>query len=287
MEDDRLLRTQLTRALYLWVAVVSLASGCGQPNNDESAVFVDAAEEARHEAMHATNLIAGIKRIREELRKAPGRTGILAEEKRYSFFDEELIIRDFFQDRQGGFFVDVGCAWPIVANNSYYLEKHLGWTGIGIDALADYAPGWQRERPASRFFSFLVTDHSGTEDPFFKSEGLGLSSADPRKARGANFGDDLAVEEIRVRSTTLDDLLASEGVTEIDLLALDIEGHELHALRGFDLDRFRPELVVAEGKRDEIRTYLSEHGYELIERYLPFDLVNDYFRPRSETQDES
>ena len=225
--------------------------------------------------------------MRAKLRKAPGRTGILAEQKRYSVFDEELIIRDFFQDRRGGFFVEVGCAWPIRSNNSYYLEKHLGWTGIGIDALADYAPGWQRERPASRFFNYFVTDHSGSQDPFFKSEALGLSSANPKKARGANFGDDLEIEEIRVHSTTLDDLLTREGVTKIDLLALDIEGHELQALRGFAFDSFRPELVMVEGKRDVVRTYLGERGYELIERYLPFDLVNDYFQPRTASREGS
>ena len=56
------------------------------------------------------------------------------EKKRYSQHNEELIIRDFFQDRREGFFLDVGCAWPIRNSTTYYLEKHLGWSGIGIDA---------------------------------------------------------------------------------------------------------------------------------------------------------
>ena len=69
--------------------------------------------------------------VYRQLEEAPGRTGILAEKRRYSTYDEELIIRDYFRDRRGGFFVDVGCAWPIKASNTYYLEKHLSWTGIG------------------------------------------------------------------------------------------------------------------------------------------------------------
>jgi FkbM family methyltransferase len=232
------------------------------------------------EAAKFEGLARGKARIRAKLREAPGRTGVLAEEKLYSVFDEELIIRDFFQDRRGGFFVDIGCAWPIRSSNTYYLEKHLGWTGIGIDALPDYAEAWREKRPASRFFNFLVTDRVSDAEPFYKSTGLGLSSVTRRNARGQKFGDDLPVEKIQVPATTLDALLEHEGITEVDLLAMDIEGHELTALGGMDLARFQPELVVAEGKRPAVRRYLSYHGYELIEKYLDFDLVNDYFRPR-------
>ena len=58
--------------------------------------------------------------------QGPPRRDILGTEKKlYSQFDEELIIRDFFQDRRGGFFLDVGAAWPLRNNNTYYLEKHL------------------------------------------------------------------------------------------------------------------------------------------------------------------
>jgi FkbM family methyltransferase len=242
---------------------------------------------APEELEQPRELMKAIPRIRKYLLEVPGRTGILTEKRRYSLFDEELIIRDFFQDRRGGFFVDVGCAWPTKANNSYYLERHLGWSGIGIDALADYADEWKATRPTSKFFNYLVTDHSGTNDLFFKSDGLGLSSTKRRNARGLKFGQDRAIEEIRVESTTLDDLLTREGVTKIDLLAMDIEGHELTALRGFDLARFEPKLVVAEGKRANVTAYLASHGYEMIERYQPFDPVNGYYRPTAKASDDS
>ena len=139
------------------------------------------------------NLRDSIAKQREELRNVPGRTGILAEKKRYSLFDEELIIRDFFQDRRSGFFVDVGCAWPVMANNTAYLEK--------------------------------------------------------------------------------------QGITKVDLLAMDIEGHELTALHGFDIERFRPDLVVTEGRRPDVTAYFAEHGYGAIKRYLAFDTVNVYNAP--------
>ena len=76
---------------------------------------------------------------------APHHRDILGTEKaHYSQHDEELVIRDFFQDQRGGFFLDVGCGHPIQASNTYYLEKHLGWTGFGVDALPEMADKWRR-----------------------------------------------------------------------------------------------------------------------------------------------
>jgi FkbM family methyltransferase len=219
----------------------------------------------------------------ERLRQLKGREGILAEKRRYSLYDEELVIRDFFQDRRDGYFLDVGCAWPIMANNTYYLEKHLGWKGIGIDALSEYGPAWKEKRPGSRFFSYLVSDRSSSGERFYRSPDTGLSSTSKRIATGEHFGAALETEEIQVEAITLDDLLDREGVTKIDLLAMDIEGHEPKALAGFDIDRFRPELAVVEHSppddgTDPVYDYFVAHGYELIEKYRPYDPASRYFR---------
>lgn len=255
------------------LAIALLDVGC----SDEPA----AAPKAPVRSKFEWAVIRGISEQLKKIEDAPGRTGILAQKSKYSLFSEELIIRDFFQDRRDGFFVDVGCAWPIGANNTYYLEKHLGWTGIGIDALGDYAAAWQEERRASKFFNFIVSDHVASSAPFFKSNLLGLSSVDRESASGETFGQNAPPEEIEVPMTTLDSLLDAEGIEKIDLLAMDIEGHEATALAGFDIDRFQPELIVTEGQDPKVLSYLIAHGYEQIQRYLAHDPVNRYFRPKA------
>ena len=214
---------------------------------------------------------------REAFESMPGRTGILAEKPLYSVFAEEVIIRDFFQDREGGFYLDVGAAWAVTGSNTYYLEKNLGWTGIGVDALIDYAPEWAELRPKSKFVNFLVTDKSGGEGVFFKSDTLGLSSTSKWHAKGGLFGGDEDPTEVRIPMITLNDLLDREGVEKIDLVSMDIEGHEPKAFAGFDIERFAPELLVVEGKNKGVKEYLEEHGYVQIERYKKFDTVNGYY----------
>ena len=170
------------------------------------------------------------------------------ERKLYSQFDEELVIRDFFQDRRGGFFLDVGASTPVENSTTYYLEKHLGWSGIGIDALFEYYVVWRLQRPRSEYLSFLVTDHSGTRETFYRSIHPPLSSV--QKDRVFD-GVKLEGEAMEVETTTLDKVLDERGVEKIDFLSMDIEESEPPALAGFD-----------------------------IERYLAADSINWYFQPR-------
>jgi FkbM family methyltransferase len=277
VELSTIVRAQSIAAV---VALLVFGSACGAGPEEQP---TESSFEPGSGAPGRGKIDTAIAKINEELRNVEGREGILAEKRLYSTFDEELIIRDFFQDRRGGFFLDVGCARPVRGSNTYYLEKHLGWRGIGVDALEEYGPGWKKMRPNSRFLRYLVTDHSGVTETFFKSLGLGTSSTDREWASGKVFGVDLPTEEVQTDTITLDDLLDREGVTKIDLLSMDIEGHEPKALAGFDIERFQPELVVIEGqvetqKKREVSSYFERRGYELIEKYRPFDRVNDYFK---------
>lgn len=209
----------------------------------------------------------------------PHRDILGTEKNQYSQFKEELLIRDFFQDKRDGVFVDVGCAYPIKLSTTYYLEKHLGWTGIGIDALDDYASGWAAERPGSKFLHYAVTDRSGEMVTFYKHAIPGVSSLSAKQA--ALWGGEKHLTEIKVPTITLTDALDAEGITKIDHLTLDIEGAEPGALKGFDIERFAPELVCIEGGRvngDFYLEYFGKHGYERIQEYAEHDEINWYFR---------
>ena len=220
-----------------------------------------------------------LRSVPEEALPTPVHRDIVhTETKLYSQFDEEIVVRDFFQDRRDGFFLDVGCAWPIRSSTTYYLEEKLGWSGIGVDANDRYAPAWIEKRPNSKFFAYLISDHSGTIDKFYTAMALG-STQKERKFR------DQVIEgrEVEVPSITLNDLLEQNGVESIDFLSMDIEESEPAALAGFDIKRYKPELVCIEASpsiRTEILEYFAANGYERIDRYLATDKINWYFTPK-------
>lgn len=216
--------------------------------------------------------------------------GLLATgQKLYSQNDEELIIRDFFDNQRNGFFLDVGCYDYKKLSTTYYLEKHLGWSGIGVDANDALRAGYEAHRPQTKFENYVVTNHSGGKQTFFLNVGgEGISSVSRRWIvdffRDFFPGAKPKIQEVKVSAITLDDLLEQNGVEKIDFLSMDVEGHEPAALAGFDIERFAPKLVCIEApaEPETILRYFEEHGYERIDRYLEFDKVNWYFQPRHE-----
>ena len=95
-------------------------------------------------------------------------------------------------------------------------------------------------------------------------------------------------DEVRdVPAITLTDLFDAEGVRRLDFLSIDIELHEPQALKGFDIDRFKPSLVCIEALlpvRQKILDYFAEHGYVVLGKYVWTDLENLYFVPRLATK---
>ena len=264
-----------TRVTKAWGLRLSIASsllvalglaGCNDAEQDRSAIERVMARQARR--AHAA---------REEL---------LTERVLYSEHKEEVIIRHFFADWRGGFFVDVGCARPRSGSNTYYIEDRLGWSGIAVDALGEYAPLWRELRPRSKFFNFLVSDRSDDVMPFYRSELPGISSYLKGRADWHSSGSrPVKVEKIQVPTVTLTKLLNANGVSRIDFLSMDIEGAEPLALAGFDIDRFLPALVCIEVKpstRGAIESYFSSHGYVRLDAYDAYDVVNRYYAPKDE-----
>jgi FkbM family methyltransferase len=198
---------------------------------------------------------------------------------RYSQFAEEWIIRDFFQDRRNGVFVDVGANHYRDSSTTYYLEKNLGWSGLAVEPLSQFAADYTRYRPKTTFAAFFVSDVSDeTAKMYVLDAHTVVSSADRKftERTGAN------PREVVVPTITLNDLLPRHGIQKIDFLSMDIELSEPKALAGFDVRRFRPGLVCIEAHtevRQQILDYFARNGYVIVGKYMPADEHNLYFMP--------
>ena len=202
---------------------------------------------------------------------------------KYSQGKQELLIRHFFRDRRDGFFVDIGCYVPRRDSTTYYLEEELHWRGIAVDAQEIYGPAWRKYRPRSKFFAYAVTERSGETITFFAAGPISSLERSNIEAWEKQLKRKLDPEELIVPTITISDLLDREGVKNIDFLSIDINGTEPSAMKGFDIKRFRPELVhieVHERNREVPRAYFEKNGYRRIDEYLKYDITNWYFTPK-------
>jgi FkbM family methyltransferase len=214
-----------------------------------------------------------------------GGSDLRALEQRYgparnSRFGEEWIVRDFFKDKRGGVFVDVGANHYQRESNTYYLDVELGWSGIAIEPQTKFAADYKTYRPRTTFVPLFVSDTSNREAVLQvpKNNDL-IASADAAFVRSSGGVD---IEPVRANTTTLDDVLQRSGIETIDFLSMDIELHEPIALKGFSIERYRPRLVAVEAHlpvRQQILDYFAGHGYVVAGNYLRADSANLWFIP--------
>jgi len=198
-------------------------------------------------------------RLRNSMRRTRRRLWELAGCARYSRpalngLDRKL---DAFLSRKRGVFVEAGGNDGYTQSNTYFLEAMRGWTGLLVEPLPDLALECLRNRPCSIVAqaALVAPGHPGASISMCVS---GLTST----VEGA-FGDTriredhqrcgLATQElvetptIEVPTRVLSDLIDEHlGEKEIDLLVLDVEGYELEALSGLDLNRHAPRFACIE-----------------------------------------
>ena len=91
-----------------------------------------------------------------------------------------------------------------------------------------------------------------------------FSSFDPHRAVTGMR----AERTVDVKVDTLDHVLAEGGAKRIDLMSVDVEGHELEVLSGFDFARWQPRLILLEDHVSSLdkHRFMLRSGYRLMRR---------------------
>ena len=195
--------------------------------------------------------------------------------------EEQARVREFFGGDSSGYFVEVGANHPTHGSQTWHLEQ-AGWAGVLVEPQPDLAAFLVTSRKARVFATACSSpDNAGQSLPLHVDGARSALDRD-RMAPGAQ-----AAYVIVVPTRTLDSILEEAAAPiPIDLLSIDVEGHETEVLRGFDFNRWQPLLILIEDHVNSLQThrYLKKSGYRLIRRlghngwYVP---ANEPFRVAS------
>jgi FkbM family methyltransferase len=188
---------------------------------------------------------------------------------------EKRGIRDFFQSRSAGYFIEIGANDPQNGSQTWQLEQ-LGWTGLLVEPMQMHYDKLVSARPRSRVV------RAACSSPEKRGTGtLHLAQHNGFNTLEKNV-DDQGVQYLNsetVRLVALDDLLNEQPPKRVDFLSIDVEGTELDVLKGFDLARWQPELLLIEDKVNNLHKhlYLKRHGYRLLRRTA----LNSWYVPKA------
>lgn len=129
-----------------------------------------------------------------------------------------------------GIYVDAGCAHPWRFSQTAFL-RNRGWSGLAIDGDPAYAPEWEGIANA-KFVHAVLSDKP--------SERFLIEPTNSLVSRVHEVGQEVA-------ACSIEQILKAEGVSRVNLLALDIEGMERRILEDVLVWRdWLPEIIVVE-----------------------------------------
>ena len=208
--------------------------------------------------------------------------------KSYSVGGIDLLLNYLYKDKFSGVYIDVGCNHPIDGNNTFLLYLK-GWSGINVDLDSHTIKKFNYFRPKDYNVNIAVSNSEEEVDLFFYNESSPINtiSKDVYNSRKKK------IKEIKkIRSSTLDSITKNSPYSnkKINLLSIDVEGNELNVLKGFDLKKYYPEIIVIEYLdlameklefynqnidriiNSEIYKYLMNFNYHLV-NWVHSDLV--------------
>jgi FkbM family methyltransferase len=181
----------------------------------------------------------------------------------------------FFDTTRAGFFVEVGANQPQEGSQSWQFEK-AGWRGVLVEPQPDLADRLRQSRTAH-----VVA--AACSSPTNAGKAMTLHVSGPHSSLRPELAVTgvVAQKAIDVPVRTLDDILQEANApAPIDFVSIDVEGHETEVLSGFDLEHWRPRLILIEDHVTNLAThrYLTRAGYRIIRRTG----LNGWYVPQAE-----
>jgi FkbM family methyltransferase len=183
---------------------------------------------------------------------------------------EKKSIQNYFEFKRCGVVVEIGSNEPLCdTSQSWHLERDLSWKAILVEPNPALAKRARELRPTALTFECACASSNGDLSLFVPISNDGQEfhahAAIGRNLDSHNYRD---FREIAIKGRSLNSILQEAGVESIDLLSIDVEGAELEVLNGFDIECYKPHLVLFEDKHYHLRKHrwLVRHGYVLCKR---------------------
>ena len=187
----------------------------------------------------------------------------------YSQNGEDLILNRLFENKEKGFFIDVGAHHPIRFSNTYLFYKK-GWSGINIDAMPGSMTKFNKIRPKDINIECGV-GLKNDQQTFYQFNETALNTFSKKEALSKNKDGYKIIKSNFLQVESLENLLDKymPRNTKIDFLNIDVEGKDEEVLISNNWEKYKPNFILVEILREKyisnsnssIKKFLKSLGY--------------------------
>ncbi len=201
----------------------------------------------------------------------------------YSQSKEDIFLNEnIFRNKQNGVYIELGALDGVEYSNTKFFEDSLNWKGILIEPHPEKFKLLQINRPNNFLFNNLVSCHKEPlEFRYFVDQCAAVSGVENTLSQhhfdtffenNNEWFKSLSQNKIFIKPASLTEIVKSTNITHIDLLSLDVEGHEYEVLKSWDfsipIDIILIETLGVQPEKDELcREILIKNNYKFITKH--------------------
>jgi len=175
----------------------------------------------------------------------------------YSQYGQDLFLSKlifFLPEKPNYIFIDIGAHDGVSFSNSFFLENLDNWNGICVEANANLFPKLVGNRVKSECINCAISDSIGFE-LFLKNDGYSemlsglansISKRHQKRTKSEQKQYSGRTHRVYVETLTLNELCYTRGITEIDLLLIDVEGAEKAIISNIEFERLQINIICVE-----------------------------------------
>jgi FkbM family methyltransferase len=206
--------------------------------------------------------------------------------------EDKYLNENIFKDKLNGTYIELGALDGELYSNTKFFEDTLNWSGILIEPHPEKFKLLLKNRPNNYLFNNLISSHKEPlEFRYFIDTYSAVSGVQNTLSQHHydNYFNNINVTSTNNQSTiliqpkSLSEIIKSTNLKHIDLLSLDVEGHELEVLESWDfsipIDVILIETLGVQPERDELcRKIILNNGYKFFSKIYHNEIyiLNDY-----------
>lgn len=192
--------------------------------------------------------------------------------KYYSQLMQDKFVDEYLNQKEGGFFIEIGAHDGISCSNTLFFEEFRNWTGICIEPGPEEFKKLNENRKSINI-NACVSDYDGQSEFTYiegysmmlsgLSESYNYSHQNRINAEVNSYGGKINKMEMPVFK--LQTILDNFNIKDIDYCSIDTEGSEFNIIKSIDFEKTNIKIFSIENNygTDDIKNYLETKGYYL------------------------
>lgn len=193
-----------------------------------------------------------------------GRFGAVCEDGRPAFFsqynqDMWTYTQHWRHLKRPGVYLDIAANEPVRISNTYFYDRCLRWRGLCVEPNLDYTQLLIDHRSCA-VLPMCVSNKFSNDTTFALDAGSSGVLATNKNEKAKKSG-----RRVKVHCVPTSKALKVFGLIVIDMLSLDVEGHEHFVLEGIDWKHTRINVIVIESVSNRTLALLRGLGYKRVQ----------------------